>query len=103
MRDGWIILETFTTDLEAQGALSRLESFGLQGVIEVDNCGGMRPHFDYTIGVKLLVPEEDAAKARDLMQSDTAPADKNPWLCNGCGENIEAGFDACRKCGQDRN
>ena len=103
MRDGWIILRTFTSDLEAQAARGLLEARGLQALIEVDNCGGMRPHLDYTALAKLLVPEQEAAQAQELMQ---AAADSPPtasWNCTGCGENVEAGFDTCWKCGQARD
>ena len=102
MHDGWITLRTFISDLEAQEVRSRLEASGLRTMLEVDNCGGMRPHLDYTTGVKLLVPEEEADQARELMlTADTAP-EGDPWSCSRCDENIEPVFDACWKCGQAR-
>ncbi|MBU8871565.1 MAG: hypothetical protein KOO60_11935 [Gemmatimonadales bacterium] len=103
MRDGWIVLRTFVTDFEAQEARSRLEALGLQSLVEADNCGGMRPHLDLTTGVKLLVPQEEEAQARELIMESTTSPSGDPWLCGGCGENIEPGFDACWKCGRDRD
>ena len=103
MRDGWIILQTFSSELEAQAACSLLEARGLQALVEGDNCGGMRPHFDYTSGVKLLVPEEDAVQAQELILAKVPPKSGDSWLCIDCGENIEAGFGTCWKCGRDRD
>jgi putative signal transducing protein len=102
MRDGWIVLRTFTNDLEAQAFRSLLEARGLAVLIEVDNCGGMRPHFDYTMGIKLMVPEQDADQARELIQAADQTPQLDPWTCGGCGETIDSGFDTCWKCGRNQ-
>ena len=48
---------------------------------------------------------EDLPRAEDLLarflaqRTDTGP----PWVCPGCGERVEAGFDLCWNCGRPRN
>ena len=102
MREGMTLLETFTSELEAQIALGRLEALGVPVVLEKDNCGGMRPHLDLQAGVKLYVPDEEVAKSREILAEETTASSAGPWVCSGCGEQIEGGFDACWKCGRDR-
>lgn len=102
MRDGWIVLRTFTNDLEAQAFRGLLEARGVPVLVEVDNCGGMRPHFDYTTGIKMLVPQQDAEQARDLLRAADQPTRIDPWPCPACGESIDGDFETCWKCGRDR-
>ncbi len=99
MRDGMTRIKTFTNETEAQLVLNNLIARGVTGLIEVDNCGGMRPHMDLTGGVHLLVSVEDEEKALAVL-NETDQNNKLPaWTCGSCGENIEAGFDTCWKCG----
>lgn len=101
MKDGWTILRTFVTDVEAQEMRGRLESSGIAAMVAVDNCGGMRPHLDFTSGVKLLVPDQEVERARELLQASAAGPAGEAWICPGCGERIEAGFDTCWQCGRE--
>lgn len=103
MRDGWIVLETFINEVEAQEACAQLTARGLDALVEGDNCGGMRPHFDYSIGVKVLVREQDQDQARDLLRATDEPVPEGTWLCAGCGEQVENRFGTCWQCGRDRD
>ena len=102
MRDGLTRLETYINEIEAEIAKGRLEALGVQAVLAKDNCGGMRPHLDLQVGVKLFVAEEDADKAREILAAGPAAASTAPWTCPHCSEESEGGFDACWNCGRDR-
>ena len=99
MRDGMTKIKTFTNETEARMELNRLKAVGIVGVIEVDNCGGMRPHLDLTSGVHLLVADEEQEQALAVLSDSTEDIVIPAWVCDSCGENIEAGFDTCWKCG----
>lgn len=46
-----------------------LESVGIDAIIQADTAGGMRPHLAWSgLGFKVLVREEDAATAREVLQ-----------------------------------
>jgi hypothetical protein len=63
-----IIVQTYGTRPEADLAKSELESAGIPAMIQADTAGGMREHLAWSgQGFKLLVREEDATTARDLL------------------------------------
>jgi hypothetical protein len=99
MRDGMVIAKTYLNETEARLDASRLEALGLESWVETDNADGMYPQLDLMFGVKLMVAQEDAAAARDLLNPQAASVVDRPWDCPGCGERIEAGFDTCWNCG----
>lgn len=50
-------------------AKSALEAAGIDTMIQADSAGGMRPHLAWASGgFKVLVREEDAAAARDVLE-----------------------------------
>lgn len=102
MLDRETVLKTYASTLEAEVDRGRLEAAGIAGRVASDDCGGMRPHLAYTLGVRLLVAEGDAERARELLASPPAEPDGLPWTC-ACGEGIEAGFDVCWNCGAVRD
>lgn len=99
MRDGMVIAKTYLNETQAQMDRQRLEAMGLESILETDNCDGMYPQLDLMYGVKLLIRHEDAAQARDLLGLQATSVVDHPWICTGCGEHIEAGFDTCWQCG----
>ena len=72
MRDGMTRLETYTSEIEAEIAMGRLQALGVTVVLEKDNCGGMRPHLDLQAGVKIYVPDEELDKAREILAGKAA-------------------------------
>ena len=55
-----VVVRTFGSGPEA----------GIDAMIQADTAGGMRPHLAWAgSGFKLLVREEDAGAARDLLES----------------------------------
>jgi len=63
-----VVIRSFGTAAEADLAKSVLESAGIASMIQADSVGGMRPHVAWaTGGYKILVREDDADEARDVL------------------------------------
>ena len=69
MRDAdLVVVHSFGSQMEADIAKSVLASAGIASMIQADSAGGMRPHIAWSgAGFRLLVREEDAATARNLL------------------------------------
>ena len=76
--DKLVTLQSFGSQGEADLAKSLLESAGIDSAIVADRAGGMRDHLAWSgFGFKLLVREEDAAAAHEILQPvHTAPEGK---------------------------
>lgn len=98
MSDDRITLKTYVTEVEAQIDRNRLEAAGIAAVVSSDDCGGMRPHLAYSLGVRLIVAPQDADRARELLAELQEGAEGAPWLCPACHEENEGGFEACWNC-----
>ena len=63
-----VVAQTFANQAEAEIAKGALESAGISAMIQADSVGGMRPHIAWaTGGFKLLVRDEDASAAHDIL------------------------------------
>ena len=63
------VVDRFASQVEADLAKSALESAGIAATIQADRAGGMRDHLAWSgLGFKVLVREEDAAEAHDVLQ-----------------------------------
>ncbi|HVH72701.1 MAG TPA: DUF2007 domain-containing protein [Candidatus Dormibacteraeota bacterium] len=70
-RSKLVVAEAFGSQVEADLAKSALESAGIDAMIQSDRAGGMRDHLAWSgFGFKVLVREEDAATARELLASE---------------------------------
>ena len=52
-----------------------------------------------------VLEDEDLPRARELLARFLGQASSEPgpsWICPGCGERVEAGFDLCWNCGRSR-
>ena len=68
--DSLVVAKAFGTQAEADLAKSMLESADIPVMIQADRAGGMRDHLAWSgFGFKLLVREEDADAARDVLNS----------------------------------
>ncbi|MFT5784530.1 MAG: hypothetical protein ACI9JE_001857 [Candidatus Krumholzibacteriia bacterium] len=103
MRTGMTQIDTFLNELDGEIALNHLRALGVQGELIKDNCGGMRPHLDLVHGIRLLVPDADETKARDILAADTDKTQIPAWTCPTCQEDIESGYDACWQCGHQQS
>jgi hypothetical protein len=70
-----VVVQAFGTRAEAELAKGALESAGIAAMIQSDSVGGMRDHLAWSgAGFKLLVRQDDADSARDVL----APIDNPP-------------------------
>jgi Putative prokaryotic signal transducing protein len=64
-----VVVHTFASQAEADIAMSALESAEIDAILQADTGGGMRPHLAWSgAGFKVLVREEDAAAAREVLE-----------------------------------
>ena len=64
-----IAVQSFGTRPEADLARSALLSAGIEAIVQADTAGGMREHLAWSgRGFRLLVREDDADAARDLLK-----------------------------------
>ena len=66
-RDDAVILETFSSRMEAEMAAGLLEAEGIDTLIMADDAGGAYPMLQFVRGVRLLVFKEDEARAREIL------------------------------------
>lgn len=72
--DDLVVIHTFSNQFEADIALSALEAAEIDAMIQADTAGGMRPHIAWASGgFKVLVREEDALEAKEILESRTRP------------------------------
>ncbi len=65
-----VVVASFVNQFEADIAKATLEAAGIESMIQADTCGGMRTHIAWSgAGYKLLVREEDAQAAREVLDS----------------------------------
>jgi hypothetical protein len=64
-----LTLRTFSNMVDAEVALAHLHSHGIQASLRKDDSGGMRPHFQITHGVHLVVRKEDAERAERTLKA----------------------------------
>jgi Putative prokaryotic signal transducing protein len=64
-----VVAHAYGSEPEAAMAKSALQAAGIDSMIQADAAGGMRPHLAWASGgYKLLVREDDAAAARDVLE-----------------------------------
>ena len=65
--DDAIVLETFSNRIEAEMAAGLLESEGIEAMVRADDAGGAYPMLQFVRGVRLMVAQEDEARAREIL------------------------------------
>jgi len=116
MAERWITVATFATPEQAHIACNALREFGLPARLDDDVIVGLAWHLGTALGgVKVKVPEEHVAAAREFLgyadegeaepDGDEAAAARTrvdrPAACPACGERTQAGFDLCWNCGAE--
>ena len=72
--DDLVVVHTFSNQFEADIAISALEAAEIDAIIQADTAGGMRPHIAWASGgFKVLVREEDALEAKEILESRIRP------------------------------
>ncbi len=64
-----IVIRSFFNHIEADIAKSVLEAAGISAVVQADDAGGVQPGLWAGEGVQLLVRDEDADDARQILDS----------------------------------
>ena len=63
-----VVVQSFASRPGAELAKGALEAAGIPAMIQSDSVGGMREHLAWSgAGFKILVREEDATEARDVL------------------------------------
>lgn len=62
-------MKTFISEFEAEIAKGMLEEEGINCYISGDDTGGMRPHLQLTLGVRLIVMEKDLQRATEILDA----------------------------------
>jgi hypothetical protein len=62
-----VVVRTFNDRIEAELAQSALEAAGIESMVRGDDAGGLQPSLWTSEGVDVLVREEDAADAREIL------------------------------------
>jgi len=69
MQDELVVIKTFSDEPSALVARTVLDANGIPSILSSDDAGGMEPQLQFTRGVRLTVRAEDAAAARELLES----------------------------------
>jgi Putative prokaryotic signal transducing protein len=86
-----VLVQAFASQLEADLAKSMLESAGIDALIQADRAGGMRDHLAWSgLGFKVLVREEDAATAHEVLHPPHKAPEGKLVVAQLCGTQTDA-------------
>ena len=66
---------SFSNDFEAEIVKAKLSEAGIESVIFRDTIGELYPSLNNSLGIKLFVHQNDAAKAKELLDSESGLED----------------------------
>ena len=66
------VVRVCSSKIEADVLCALLESHGIQAIVQADDGMGTHPHMQLTVGVRLLVPTEQVAKALEILEAEPA-------------------------------
>jgi Putative prokaryotic signal transducing protein len=69
MSDEIVVLRVFDNEIDARMAQQLLQGEGVATFVFKDDGGGMEPHLQRTIGVRLMLNRTDAEEAHDILQA----------------------------------
>ena len=85
------VVDRFASQAEADLAKSVLESAGIDAMIQADRAGGMRDHLAWSgLGFKVLVREEDAEAARNMLHPPHKVPEGKLVVAKTCGTRNDA-------------
>ncbi|HEX7124097.1 MAG TPA: DUF2007 domain-containing protein [Gemmatimonadaceae bacterium] len=74
-----VVLRKYNDELTAQVAAAALEANGIPARVLADTAGGLLPNLSILFPVRLVVREEDAELAREVLDSPTeSPSAEEP-------------------------
>lgn len=68
-----MVLTTFSSRMEADVAVAKLASNGIDAWIQTDSANGFEPQWDFIRGVKVLTQEVDLGEAAEVLGVDPPP------------------------------
>ncbi len=72
MSDPLVVVGDYYDITEAVLARARLEAEGIRAMVQTDHAGGIEPQLAWALGVRVLVREPDAERARLVLAIDLA-------------------------------
>lgn len=69
------VIESYSDHSFAEAAISLLASEGIEAVIHADDAGGELPNLGFARGVRVLVDQENAERARMILDAGSEEAD----------------------------
>ena len=63
-----VVIKIFKSEIDAKMARDVLKDEGITASVFKDDGGGMEPHLQRTLGVRLVVNPVDADRARKILQ-----------------------------------
>ena len=72
MMEGYIEIQTFSTEIDAELAQATLAAAGIESYLEFEDNGHMMRVLQQAEGVKLLVAPENVEEAREILSSQAA-------------------------------
>ncbi|RCS52632.1 hypothetical protein DTL42_07275 [Bremerella cremea] len=92
---------------DAEHAKAVLNWNGIDAFLEGADLKTSLSYIGTALGdVKLVVRTVDAERASKLLQAliqESRDPQTSPWFCGACEEVVDAGFDLCWSCGQERS
>lgn len=67
MSDEVVIIKVFNNEVDARMAQEVLQQVGMRAFVFKDDGGGMEPHLQRTIGVRLVVSRSDSKRAHQIL------------------------------------
>jgi len=68
MSQEMVVIKIFSNEADALMAQELLEQSGVQSFVFKDDAGGMEPHLQLTLGVRLVVKGIDAERGQRILQ-----------------------------------
>jgi Putative prokaryotic signal transducing protein len=67
MSDEVVIIKVFNNEVDARMAQEVLQQVGMSAFVFKDDGGGMEPHLQGTLGVRLVVSRADSERAYQIL------------------------------------
>ena len=91
---------TFSSPAQARLAQGRLQEAGITAFLQGEETGHTLWHVGTALGgVAVQVPNFEVGRALELIGSRERAAAVEPWACEACGSEVDAGFEVCWSCG----
>ncbi|MCK9555937.1 DUF2007 domain-containing protein [bacterium] len=68
MKPDLVVIRNYIDEIPANLAKAALEGSGIDAMIRKDDCGGMKPYMQVGTGIQLLVRQEDAERAEEVLK-----------------------------------